>query len=168
MEQIFEYIKQYSLPVFIIASCIIALIGILKLCKVFDKISNKNIKKCIYYMLNVALAFSGAAIYFAAFKISFTDYVAFSFTQVGATTTLYAIYENFGVRKLVQMLLDWLSSKLKSDPDNALSKTLKKLGLTEDAIANVKATVTAEAEKAEAEKASAPETPVETTTEVKQ
>lgn len=168
MEQILEYITKYGLPVFVIASCIILIIGILKLCKVFNKISNKNVKKFVYYILNVVLAFVGAVIYFAAFKISFTGYVAFSFTQVGATTTLYAIYENFGVRKLVQMFLDWLGSKLKSDPDSKLSKTLKKLGLTEDAIANVKATVTAETEKAETEKAKALETPVETTTEVKQ
>ena len=73
MEQILEFISQYGLPVFIIASCSILLIGILKLCKVFNKISNKNIKKLIYYILNVVLSFGGVAIYYAAFKIGFNS-----------------------------------------------------------------------------------------------
>ena len=158
MEQILEYITRYGLSVFVIASCIIALIGILKLCKVFDKIKNKNIKKLIYYVLNVAFAFGGAAIYFAAFKIDFSGYVMYSCTQVGATTTLYAIYENFGVRKLVQILLAWVATWFKKNPENKFVKALKGLGLTEEAIANIKATTDAELEKAKVQEITAPET----------
>lgn len=160
MEQILEYITRYGLPVFVIASCIIALIGILKLCKVFDKITNKNIKKLIYYILNVAFAFGGATIYFAAFKISFSGYVVFAFTQVGATTTLYAIYENFGVRKLVQIALDAIASWFKKNPEHKVTKALKSLGLTEEAIESVKAYANTELEK---EKAKVQEASVETT-----
>lgn len=150
MEQILGYIERYGLSVFVIACCIIAVIGILKLCKVFDKITNKSVKKLIYYALNVVLAFGGSAIYFAIFKINFSGYLVFSAAQVGTTTTLYALYENFGLRKLVQIGLDCLAKKLKNDPDAKLSKTLKGFGLSEEAIANVRTTVITEAEKAKA------------------
>ena len=134
MEQILEFISQYGLPVFIIASCSILLIGILKLCKVFNKISNKNIKKLIYYILNVVLSFGGVAIYYAAFKIGFNSYLMFCLTQVSATTTLYAIYENFGVRKLVQIGLAWMASWSKKNPESKFTKAAKALGFDEEKI----------------------------------
>lgn len=134
MEQILIFIAQYGLPVFVIASCSILLIGILKLCKVFDKISNKNIKKLIYYILNVVLSFVGAAIYYAAFKIGFESYLVFCLTQVGATTTLYATYENFGVRKLVQIGLAWVASWFKKNPESKFTKAAKALGFDEEKI----------------------------------
>lgn len=134
MEQIFEFIFQYGLPVFVIASCSILLIGILKLCKVFNKISNKNIKKLIYYILNVVLSFGGAAIYYAAFKIGFNSYLMFCLTQISATTTLYAIYENFGVRKLVQIGLAWVASWSKKNPESKFTKAAKALGFDEEKI----------------------------------
>ena len=134
MEQILSYIGTYGLPVFIIATCIISVIGILKLCKVFNKISNKNVKKFLYYLLDVVLAFAGSAIYFAIFKISFTDYVVFSITQVTATTTLYAIYENFGLRRLVQIasaaFIKWVSTS----KETKFKKLAKKLGLNNAAV----------------------------------
>ena len=134
MEQILEFISQYGLPVFVIAFCSILLIGILKLCKVFNKISNKNIKKLIYYILNVVLSFGGAAIYYAAFKIGFNSYLIFCLTQVSATTTLYAIYENFGVRKLVQIGLAWVTSWSKNNPESKFTKAAKALGFDDDKI----------------------------------
>ena len=129
MEQIIAFIEQHGLSVFVIATSIILVIGILKLCKVFSKIKNDNVKKCIYYALDVVLSFAGAAIYYGAFKLDFSNYVVFCTTQIGATTTLYAIYENFGVRKLVQMFLAWIATKIKKDPKSKLAKICKKIGL---------------------------------------
>ena len=147
MEQILEFISQYGLPVFVIASCSILLIGILKLCKAFNKISNKNIKKLIYYILNVVLSFVGVAIYYASFKIGFESYLMVCLTQISATTTLYAIYENFGVRKLVQIGLTWVASWFKKNPKSKFTKAAKALGFDEERIsamlAEIKPTETA-------------------------
>ena len=134
MEQILAYIGNYGLPVFIIATCIIAVIGTLKLCKVFNKISNKNVKKFLYYLLDVVFAFAGTAIYFTVFKVPFTDYVVFSITQVTATTTLYAIYENFGLRKLVQIATAAFIKWLTTGKENKFKKLAKKLGLNNAAV----------------------------------
>lgn len=135
MGQILDFITKFGLAVFVIASCSIILIGILKLCKVFSKIENKNVKKLIYYILNVVLSFGGAAIYFAIFKISFESYIMFSVTQIGATTTLYAIYENFGVRKLVQIGLTWIASWFKKNPEAKFTKVATSLGFSPEKIA---------------------------------
>lgn len=128
MEEILDFIQVHGLAVFVIATIIIAFIGVLKLCKVFSKINNKNVKKCIYYVLDVVLAFGFSAIYFAIFKVNFGTYLTFSITQISATTTLYAIYENFGVRNLVQMLLTFIGKKLKPDQVDKFKKLAKKLG----------------------------------------
>lgn len=142
MEQILEFITRYGLPVFIIASCIIFLIGILKLCKVFKKITNANIRKTIYYVLDIILAFGGSAIYFAIFKCDFAGYVMFSIAQVSATTTLYAVYENFHFRDCVQWLLNLIAKHIKTNPNSKLSKLLKdKFGFNDEELAKIQENV---------------------------
>lgn len=148
MEQILSFITSYGLPVFIIASCCIVFLGILKLCKVFSKLTNKSIKKLIYYIIDIVLAFGGSAIYFAIYHKAFNiDFVMFSCTQVGATTTLYAIYENFGIRKLVQIGLTWIASWFKKNPNSKLAKALKGLGLNETSIQYLQTLTNLEVEK---------------------
>ena len=151
MEQIIQYIESYGLPVFIIASCIIVLLGILKLCKAFSKVKNANVKKFIYYAIDIALSFGGAAIYFAAFKVDFSGYIAFSVAQISATTTLYAIYENLGARKLVQMFWKWFADVVQKDKHKQLLKFAKSVGL-DAAVEEIKEYSIKQAEKLEAEK----------------
>lgn len=153
MEEILGFIAMYGIPVFVIATCIIAFLGILKLCKVFDKLTNRSVKKFVYYTLDVTLAFVGSLLYFLIFHVDFSGYLMFCITQVSATTTLYAIYENFGFRKLLQMGLDKLAQAIKNSPNTKLTKTLTSLGLNETAIANIKEAVVVEAEKMKAAEA---------------
>lgn len=134
MEQILEFILEYGLPVFIIACCIIAVIGILKLCKIFSKINNKNIKKGIYYFIDIILSFSFVAIYLAIFKHDFSSYLLTSCTQVSATTTLYAIYENFGVRGLWQICLTGITNWFHKNPEHKFVKAAKALGIDDEKI----------------------------------
>lgn len=148
MEQILQFIQNYGLPVFVIASGIIVLLGILKLCKVFNKIQNKNVKKFIYYVIDIALAFGGVAIYFAIFKKDFADYITICLTQITATTTLYAIYENLGARKLVQLFWNWFGELVEKDKHKQLVKFAKAVGL-DNAIAELKDASIKEAEKLE-------------------
>lgn len=147
MEQILEYITKYGLSVFVIASLIIGFVGILKLCKVFDKITNKTLRKSIFYAVDMVLSFAGVAIYFAIFKIGFAGYIPFVCTQIGATTTLYALYENFGVRNLVKMFIDWIFTKLYGDANTKLAQALDKLGISADVANNIKATIKAEIDR---------------------
>ena len=152
MEQIVNYVNEYGLPVFVIATCIIVLLGILKLCKVFSKIQNANIKKFVYYVINIVLSFGGVAIYFATFHVDFVNYIAVVFTQIGATTTLYAIYENLGARKLVQLFWQWFGDAVEKDKHKQLVKFAKAVGV-DKAIEELKEVSVKEAEKIEQAKA---------------
>lgn len=138
MDKLLEYISIYGWAILVIAVAIISFIGILKLCKVFTKIESSNVKKLLYYILDVALSFAGSAIYFAIFHKAFSGYVVYSFAQLFATTTLYAVYENFGIRALVQYLINLIANWIKKNPDSKLSKDLKKIGLGEEQIKEIK------------------------------
>lgn len=131
MDKILSYVETYGLSILVISICIIVLIGLLKMCKLFDKIESKDIKKVIYYALDVVLAFAGSAIYFASFNKGWEGYIAYSFAELAVTTLLYALYENFGVRKLVQWLFSVIATWIKKNPDKELSKLVEKIGLTE-------------------------------------
>lgn len=131
MDGVLSYVETYGIAIIVIAICIIAIIGILKLCKVFDKIQSNEIKKVIYYAIDVTLAFVGGAIYFAAFNKDWSGYCLYSIAQLGVTTTLYALYENFGLRKFVKWLIGVIAGWFKKNPDSELSKWANKIGLTE-------------------------------------
>lgn len=122
-------VEAYGLSVLIIAVTIIAFIGVLKLCKVFDKIQNKDLKKFIYYAIDIVLAFGGSAIYFAAFKLDWSAFVTYSVAELTIVTTLYSLYEHFGVRKFVRWLIGIVAKWIKKNPDAQLSKWANKVGL---------------------------------------
>ena len=152
MEQFLNYILNHGPLAFIISFIVINIIGILKLCKAFNWIKTKGVKKLVYYILNVALTFAAVAIYYHINWLDPSDYLIFSFKQVGSTTALYAIYENLGLRNLWQIVLTWIISLFKKDPEHVLVKSLKKLGLTEEAIQRVQMLTNSELElKANAE-----------------
>ena len=131
MDKLISYIQNYGLSILVIAVCIIAIVGILKLCKVFDKIKSDDLKKFIYYAIDVVLAFAGSAIYFAIFHKDWNGYAMYSLSQLATTLFLYAFYEQCGVRKLVRMLISVIAGWIKKNPETELAKWAEKLGLTE-------------------------------------
>lgn len=130
MEQILRYIAEYGLAVFTIATAIILTIGILKVCKVFDKIQNKDVKKIIYYALDIALSFGYVALYYVIFNLNWHTYLILCITQMGATTTLYNIYENFGLRKLLQMFLTWFAKATTKKNTKKFAQLVQDMGLS--------------------------------------
>ena len=148
MEKIIPIVLEYGLPVLVIACSIIFIIGILKLCKVFDKIQSKGLKKFLYYFLDIILAFVGIFIYFKIAGIEFVwgSYINYSLSQLTVTVALYAFYESVHIRTFVQFLIKCVATWLKKNPNSTIAKNLKKLGLDTAAIERVQKNVTAEAE----------------------
>lgn len=140
------YIESYGLPILVIAICAIIILGILKLCKVFDKITNKDIRKCVFLIIDVVLAFGLAAIYFALFNKAFSGYVVYSGTQFVVIVALYAMYENWGLRKIVQILLSAITNWFKNDKESKFKKLAIKLGL-DQAVMTLNKTIAEEADK---------------------
>ena len=151
MDKIISYVETYGLAILVIALITIFLIGTLKLCKAYNWIKSTKIKKLVYYISDVIFAFGGSAIYFAIFKINFSEYLVYAGAELGVTTTLYAVYENFGIRELVKFVLAIFAKWFKGNPDNKIAKQLKSLGLDETAIAKVQNVVEGEKAKVETE-----------------
>lgn len=149
MDKIVDYVKAYGLSIFVIAVSIIAIIGLLKLCKVFNKIKSGDVKKCIYYALDLLLAFGGSAIYFATFGLDFSGYIAYSLAELTVVTTLYAIYEHFGVRKFVRWIISLIAGWIKTNPATKFGKLAKKIGLDVALVQVNEAIAKREAEEAE-------------------
>lgn len=152
MEQFLNYILEYGPTALVLGTITIVIIGILKLCKAFNWIKNKDVKKLVYYILNIVLTFGIVAVYYTVHKIDFSNFVLFSCSQVGSTTALYAIYENFGLRKLWQMALAWFATWFKKNPENKYVKALKGLGLTEEAVKRIQTLTDSEIKLNEANK----------------
>lgn len=151
---ILDYINLHKLPAALIAVAIIVFIGILKVAKVFNKLTNKDLKKGIYFGLSVVLSFACAAIYYAICKFNWQWYWLYSLCQATATTMLYALYEYLGPRKLVQLLFTWLASLFKKS--NTLSLAfLKELGLSDETINKIGEAIKTELDRIANEKAAA-------------
>jgi hypothetical protein len=148
MDKILAITTEYGLPVLVIACAIIFIIGLLKLCKVFDKIQSKGLKKFLYYALDIILSFVGIFVYFKIANIEFAwlTYIKYSVSQLTVTVALYAFYESVHIRTFVQFLIKCVATWLKKNPNSTIAKNLKKLGLDAAAIERVQKNVTAEAE----------------------
>jgi hypothetical protein len=129
MDHLVEYVKAYGLAVLIIAVIIIAFIGFLKICGVFKKLNNKTVKKVIYYSLDVALSFGVGAVYFSIFDKNFDQYIAYSLAQIAVTTTLYAIYENFGIRALIQKLVSLIRTAIQNNKNAQFVRLVQQMGI---------------------------------------
>ena len=110
MEEITELFKTHSLASVILGWIVICAIGILKYFKVFSKVQNKDLRKAIYMGLNVALSFGFGALYCVIFKVGFGAYLPLVFELVPVALVEYAIYENIGLRKLLQYLGNYIVS----------------------------------------------------------
>ena len=111
-QHLINFLGTYGLPVFVISCIIIFSIGILKYFNVFSKIKSTDVKKFIYYTLDIALSFGFVACYFAIFKIEFSGYLLYCLKTIPAVTTLYALYENFGVRRFLKAIGNFIVSKV--------------------------------------------------------
>lgn len=161
MDKIISYVETYGLAILVIALITIFLIGTLKVCKVFSKIQSAKIKKLVYYICDVVLAFGGSAIYFAIFKISFSEYLVYAGAELSITTFLYAVYENFGIRELVKILINVIAKAIKGDPNSKINKELKKLGLNEDSVNRVNILLNAEKSHVESQTKTSDDTTIQ-------
>lgn len=123
-------VSEYGLPVFLISIITIFLIGALKYFGVFKKIQNANVKKAIYYGLDIVLSFGITALYYVIFGLPFTNYIAFCLKAIPCVTVVYAIYENFGLRKFVHFIGTFVVSKVAKEQIEAEKNKVEKKATT--------------------------------------
>lgn len=161
MDKIISYVETYGLAILVIALATIFLIGLLKVCKAYNWIKSAKIKKLVYYISDVIFAFGGSAIYFAIFKISFSEYLVYAGAELSITTFLYAVYENFGIRELVKILINVIAKAIKGNPNSKINKELKKLGLNEDSVNRVNILLNAEKSHVESQTKTSDDTTIQ-------
>lgn len=88
----------------ILTSAIIFLIGVLKKAKVYDKITNKGLRKVVLAFSSIVLVFPAVALYFVADGINF-DYYWYGCAGASIATILtYWFYENTQLRSLIDFI----------------------------------------------------------------
>lgn len=124
MNVISNFLTNYGWQIALLALSGILVVGFLKLVKAFDwikvyttqqdgtKVLNetktKHVKKFIYYALNCIISVSVCTIYvyfMRGIEIGDLNYWGVMVASVIAySTTIYAVYENFGIRTLCQII----------------------------------------------------------------
>ena len=159
---VLDYVNLHKIPVILITVAVIFFIGLLKTIKVFDKITNKDLKKGILFSLSIVLSFAGAAIYYAIKHFAWNRFWLYGLIQSVATIVCYAFYEDLGPRKLIQLLFTWCGSLFKKK--NVDLTFLKELGLPDEFIEKIGEAIKTELNRVMASKTETkPEDPTEVT-----
>lgn len=115
LEQLFEtFFTTYSWQLGLIALAGVVVLGVLKYCKVFEKIENEKTRHFLYFLISVGLSVIGSVIYLAC--IHQLD-AAFVFGLAGAIFALnqgaYAVYSTTPLQTLWNKILDSLVDFIK-------------------------------------------------------
>lgn len=109
MDEFLVFLQTYGLAMGLIALAGVALLGILKYCKVFEKVQNENVRHYLYIIISAGLSVIGTAIYLVATK-SFEW--AYFFTVAAAiwalNQTFYNIFKTTKLNALATKVLDWV------------------------------------------------------------
>lgn len=128
-EMVFEFFKQYGWQLTLIACSGILVLGILKFFNVFKKIDESK-QKYVYAGISSGFSIAAAAIYLVATH-AFT-WAGFGVAAIAVYTlnqTLYSMYENYGLRNLLQKLGNFFISLVaKKRVANAEEKYLLTIG----------------------------------------
>ena len=99
---------KYLAYIAIMIGAVIFVIGALKP-KVFDKIKNKNVRKCLLFLTSIVLSFAAVAIYFVVEAVPFKYFPLSGAAVACACILAYSGYENFFIR----VFIDWIKKTIR-------------------------------------------------------
>ncbi len=99
-------LKGYSLPILLIAYIVIFIVGCIKTTGLFKKL-NKQAKTIILFTIDIVLSAGAVPIYFKIANIVITtqNYFATLMIVITCVLSMYSLYENVGIKKLVASIL---------------------------------------------------------------
>lgn len=114
MEQFVAFMQNYGWQLTLIAIAGVIVLGILKYCKVFDKLDEK-LRHFLYLLISVGLSIIGSVIYLACMHQLDAAYVFALATAIfGVNQIAYTIYDTTPLRDLLKKLWDKILELLKS------------------------------------------------------
>lgn len=106
MEQFIAFLESYGWQLTLIAIAGVMILGILKYCKVFDKLE-EDIRHFLYLLISVGLSIVGAVIYLACIHQLNAEFI-FSFAAAifAINQVAYTIYDTTPLRSLLKRIWD--------------------------------------------------------------
>jgi hypothetical protein len=140
MEQmILQFIATYGWKLALIACSGILVLGVLKFFKIFDKIEKEK-RKYLYGGISAGISIIASAIYLVAVGLfSWTGFGVISGAIYGINQSIYAMYENLGVRAVLRKLGDlFIHFIAKTELEKAKQDIIDDVAVIED-VENIKA-----------------------------
>lgn len=119
-EMIIEFFVKYGWQLTLIALGGIVILGIMKACKLFEKVEKEN-RKYIYAAISTGFSAIGSLIYLLVTGgFEWISFLLLIVVLYMLNQTMYAAYETYGIRKLFKWIVDTIKklfNKNKSDKD---------------------------------------------------
>ena len=141
-----SFLTDYGWQIALLALSGILVVGCLKCLRAFnwikvyvknedgtkteDELKSKHLRKFVYYILNCVIAVAVCSIYIYFMRGGFSNanyWAVLAISTIAYSTTIYAVYENLGIRSLWQIILNGIKTGVVSLVSNVLKgKTSKK------------------------------------------
>lgn len=112
-----SFVKSYGWQLALVALAGIIFVGILKYFNVFEKV-DKSKRKYIYFPMSSVVSLGGCIAYLFFVRSEQThamtviDWVCFCIAVVMYTVAVYALYENLGIRSLIQAFFNAIGKNM--------------------------------------------------------
>lgn len=108
-----NFVVNYGWQLAVCAVAGIFVLGFAKTLNVFDKISNVQLKKFLYILCAVITSVGASAVYLVIIKqFSWVFLASVTSATFALNQVIYALYENFGVRAVLQSIGNWIKKNI--------------------------------------------------------
>lgn len=123
MEHLEEFFKEHGLALGLIALGGVIILGILKYCKVFEKVDEKY-RHLIYIGITVAISLIASAVYLGVTKqFNVGSFFNLAVSIFAIDQGFYALYANCGLKELLNKILDKLFNRSSSTTSSTDEET---------------------------------------------
>ena len=108
-----NFVVNYGWQLAVCAVAGIFVLGFAKTIKIFDKISNAQVKKFLYILCAVITSVGASAVYLVIIdQFSWVFLASVTSATFALNQVIYALYENFGVRAVLQGIGNWIKKNI--------------------------------------------------------
>ena len=108
MELLPQFFADYGLAIGLIALAGVIVLGVLKYCKVFEKIANEQLRHLVYILCSVGLTLIGIMIYLLCTTWDWTVFLSLVPIIWGLNQAMYNVFKATKLNDLCAKILDFL------------------------------------------------------------
>lgn len=112
-DMLINFVVKYGWQLAVCAAAGIFVLGFAKTIKIFDKISNAQVKKFLYIICAVITSVGASAVYLVIIgQFSWVFLASVTSATFALNQVIYSLYENFGIRSVLQGLGNWIKKNI--------------------------------------------------------